>query len=161
MAQPMAAIVPAHRTKKVCMSLAAALQEGARGELGFLATARNGGRYSRMRGNILDQMCRGIDDSTTVVVFVTRRYISKVASADARDNCKLEFNYARQHRAGRMLAVPMEPGTRDPSTWTGAVSMVLGSNLYEAHFDLDDADDAGWDEQLDKLAAFIRRVANA
>mmetsp|Transcript_10381 Transcript_10381/g.34115 ORF Transcript_10381/g.34115 Transcript_10381/m.34115 type:complete len:161 (+) Transcript_10381:311-793(+) len=160
MAQPMAAIVPAHRTKKVCMSLAAALQELA-GKLGFLATARNGGRYSRMRGNILDQMCRGIDDSTTVVVFVTRRYISKVASANDADNCKRGFNYAAQHRAGKMLAVPMEPGTRDPSTWTGAVSMVLGSNLYEAHFDLDDADDAGWDEQLDKLAAFIRRVANA
>jgi len=88
-----------------------------------------------------------------VVVFVTRRYISKVASANDADNCKRGFNYAAQHRAGKMLAVPMEPGTRTLSAWTGPVSMILGSNLYEASFALDDTDDAGWDEQLDRLAA--------
>ena len=55
-------------------------------------------------------MCQGIDDSCLVIIFITKRYIDKVAGGNDQDNCKKEFNYAKQKRgAGRMLTVVMEP----------------------------------------------------
>ena len=61
-----------------------------------------------MEGNIVKQMCAGIDKSVVCVVFITRNYVRKVAS-DSRsdnlqlsdlqlsdlqlDNCKREFQY--------------------------------------------------------------------
>jgi len=113
----------------------------------------------RMEGNILDQMCRGIDDSATVVAFITTNYIEKVASDNENDNCKREFNYATLHKPGKMIAVPMEAEVSNPSTWKGPVGMVLGPLLYKAN--LADDDDATWNAELDKLAAEIRRLANS
>jgi hypothetical protein len=63
----------------------------------------------RMEGHIRDKMVAGIDASACVVVFITQRYMAKVGGQDHKDNCKLEFNYATDVKAGRMLAVPMEP----------------------------------------------------
>jgi hypothetical protein len=39
-----------------------------------------------MEGCILDKMCEGIDNASCVVVFVTERYLEKVASKDMQDN---------------------------------------------------------------------------
>jgi len=112
----------------------------------------------RMEGNILDQMCRGIDDSATVVVFVTQKYMSKVGGRNDADNCKLEFNYAARHKAGSLIAVPMEPEVLDPKTWTGPVSMVLGPMLYKASFPTEEKDDPdAWRAALDALESEIRR----
>ena len=81
----------------------------------------------RMAGHVTDKMCRGIDCSQCVIVFITQRYINKVASADEKsDWCKLEFNYATLKRAGRIIPVVMEADVRDQTTWSGAVGMHLG-----------------------------------
>ena len=85
----------------------------------------------RMEGNIVDQMCRGIEDSAVVAVFITERYVAKVSGENAGDNCKKEFNYATQRKTNaRMVPVVMEPRMQDTSTWTGAVGMELGPQLY-------------------------------
>ena len=62
----------------------------------------------RMTGQILDQMCRGIDQSALVGVAITKRYMEKVYGENQNDNCKIEFNYARTEKsADGMLAIPM------------------------------------------------------
>ena len=53
-----------------------------------------------------------------------------------------------------MIAVPMEPGCRDPKEWTGPVQMDFGTRLYESHF----ADDASFEEEIEKLATNIKRL---
>jgi hypothetical protein len=61
----------------------------------------------QMSGNIKKQMTNGIDNASCVVVFITKRYVSKVASNEAEDNCQLEFNYACMRKS----AIPR------PSRW--------------------------------------------
>ena len=73
-------------------------------------------------------------NSATVVVFITQSYIDKVRGEDANDNCKLEFNYAKNHKSNNMIAVPMESQVLNASSWLGPVGAVLGSRLYKAHF---------------------------
>ena len=41
----------------------------------------------RMTGHIVQQMCRGIDGSQAVLVFITKRYVQKTNS-EHDDNCK-------------------------------------------------------------------------
>jgi hypothetical protein len=83
----------------------------------------------RMQGHIVQQMCKGIDDSTLVVVFVTKRYISKCVNVD--DNCCKEFGYAAKRKGvARLLPVVMESETRDQRSWSGPVMMELGNVLY-------------------------------
>lgn len=47
-----------------------------------------------MEGNVREKMLEGINNCKCVVVFITKRYMEKVASDNAGDNCKLEFNFA-------------------------------------------------------------------
>jgi hypothetical protein len=80
---------------------------------------------------IPDEMCRGIDSSTIVLVALTRRYLQKVAGHDMMDNCKKEFLYADQRKGGqKMVGIVMEPGLYDTKEWYGPVGMTLGSQLY-------------------------------
>ena len=75
-----------------------------------------------MRGDIDEAMCKGIDDSDLVIIFITKRYMDKVSGGNEMDNCKKEFNYAKQQKGpSRMLAVVMEPQCRDTRTWPGQV----------------------------------------
>lgn len=88
----------------------------------------------RMTGNIVHQMCDGIDNSKLVIVFVTRAYIDKVAGRGPNgfsDNCLLEFQYAaRKKGSPKMIAVLMEGDCSDASQWDGPVGMHLGGTLY-------------------------------
>jgi len=85
----------------------------------------------RMEGNVHKKMQEGIDNTKCVVVFVTRRYMEKVAGDNAGDNCQLEFDYAaREKTKTKMVPVVMEPEVRDPKTWLGLVKFHLGSQLY-------------------------------
>ena len=104
----------------------------------------------QMRGNIVDQMSRGIDDSMAVIVFVTNEYITKVAGQGQNgnnDNCKLEFEYACAHkRVENMIVVEMED-TKKP--WIGSVGLHLGQQLYHSFkrdYDLEPCVDALVDE---------------
>ena len=85
----------------------------------------------RRAGNVVKQMCDGIDASAIVLVFITRRYVDKVAGDNAADNCQKEFNYAELKKTNaKMVAAVMEPRMKDPSKWDGAVGMALGGQLY-------------------------------
>jgi hypothetical protein len=109
-----------------------------------------------MRGDVVDQMVAGIETSAVIVVFITKKYIDKVASGNASDNCRREFMYAdRKKTASRMIPVPMERCVADPNQWNGPVGMTLGGLLYEASFMTDD--EASFNRNLDMLAGQILR----
>ena len=85
----------------------------------------------KMEGNIVKQMCQGIDQTKGIIVFITRRYLKKVNGEDNSDNCKLEFNYAsRRKTSSKMVAVVMDKSMHDTKTWTGSVGMHLGGEMY-------------------------------
>ena len=87
-----------------------------------------------MTGNIVQQMCDGIDNSKLVVVFITRRCIDKVAGRSPKgvgDNGLLEFRYAaRKKGTSKLIAVVMEDSCSDSSQWDGPVSFYLGGELH-------------------------------
>lgn len=82
---------------------------------------------THMKGNILDAMCRGIDQSDVVLIFVTSNYIRKVQSGNENDNVRREFMYASQ-APERLLVVRFD--SELPNKWSGPVGMLLGSKLY-------------------------------
>ena len=105
-----------------------------------------------MEGDIDEAMCKGIEESKLVIIFITKRYMQKVAGDNAGDNCKKEFNYAKQARGSdRMLCVIMEPQCRDTNTWLGQVKMYMGSRLY-----LDFSQDTNFDTNIETLKSTIR-----
>lgn len=90
----------------------------------------------RMTGNIVQQMCDGIDNSKLVVVFITQAYIDKVAGRSPKgysDNCLLEYQYAAGRKGStKLIAVVMEDSCSDSSKWDGPIGMHLGTELYYA-----------------------------
>eukprot|EP01031_Cornospumella_fuschlensis_P025679 gene25679-31012_t len=110
----------------------------------------------RMEGNIMAQMCAGIDNASCVVVFITQRYMEKVGGANAQDNCKKEFNYAERRKTGdKMIPVVMEPRMRDTSQWSGPIGMVLGGQLY-----VDLSEDSKWEAGIAQLVKTIKEMAS-
>lgn len=100
-----------------------------------------------LTGNITDHMCSGIDRTQLVIVCVTKRYVEKVGSDNAGDNCKKEFQYSDLHKtASKMIAVVMEPAVKDPKTWVGAVGFCLGNTLY-----IDFSKDENFDIMIEEL----------
>ena len=99
-------------------------------------------------------MCSGIDRTQAVLVFVTKKYVDKVAGTNTRDNCKKEFQYAELKKSAQfMIPVVMEPSMRKTSTWSGAVAMNLGSTLY-----VDFSSDDNFDEMVSNLCSRIRGI---
>ncbi len=79
----------------------------------------------QMKGQILDAMCDGIDESEVFVLFLTKAYIDKVHQrVDLCDNCKLEFQYGMQqrHSQGKTILVLMESCVKDKRLWNGSVN---------------------------------------
>lgn len=120
----------------------------------------------QMVGNVVEQMCAGIDDSITCVVFITANYLQKVAGDNDADNCKKEFLYADRRKTARLLIpVVMEQASgsqaaaRKPSSWDGPVGMSLGGKMY---IDLSaDVETTQFVNKVDELAGEIFRLANA
>lgn len=103
---------------------------------------------THMKGNLLTDMSSGIEACDVFLVFVTKRYISKVADGGPGDNVQVEFMHARHTCPGKMMAVRFESDL--PATWAGPVGMVLGSNLYT---DLSVLTDKRIDELVARLSA--------
>jgi hypothetical protein len=83
-----------------------------------------------MKGNIVQEMCKAIDLSAVVAVFVTERYAAKLQRVED-DNCKREFDYAVNRKTTAMMVpVVMEKQMRVASKWPGALGMNLGNILY-------------------------------
>ena len=86
----------------------------------------------KMDGNIVDKMSEGIDCAQVVVVFITKRYIEKVAgNFGSTDNCKLEFSYAaRKKGIEKIIPVIMEEQVRNSKEWNGELGFTIGGSLY-------------------------------
>lgn len=85
----------------------------------------------KMEGNVREKMLEGINNCKCVVVFITKRYMDKVASDNAGDNCKLEFNFAALKKGNsKMVPVVMEPEVRNTKKWHGMVDFELSGLLY-------------------------------
>jgi len=82
----------------------------------------------KMVGHIDNMMAKGIDNSTIILVFVTKVYMEKVAS-EGHDNCKGEFTYAT-NRNKKMIPIVMESCMRDTKKWGGPLGLRLGGHLY-------------------------------
>ena len=48
----------------------------------------------RMIGRIDQQMVDGIDNTSVILVFITKRYMEKINGTNPKDNCQKEFTYA-------------------------------------------------------------------
>jgi hypothetical protein len=87
-----------------------------------------------MHGNIREQMQKGIDYASCVVVFITERYIDKVGGkgdSGEMDNCRFEFNHiAGSKPPSRIITVVMEPRCRNQKEWYGMIKSTLHSQLY-------------------------------
>jgi hypothetical protein len=103
----------------------------------------------RMKGDIVEQMTNGIDDTQIVIVFITKNYMEKVGGANSTDNCKIEFNYSYRHKKPEMMiAVVMERGLPPAAKWKGALGAALGGALY---LDFSDDDDSAFEEHCRRL----------
>jgi hypothetical protein len=80
------------------------------------------------------EICKGIDDSTVIVVCLTRKYLRKVRDGSdlGQDNCQFEFNYAtnRVIPKVRLVALVMEPYCLQLANWSGPVLGVMADKLF-------------------------------
>jgi hypothetical protein len=105
-----------------------------------------------MTGDIVEQMCNGIENSNAIVVFVTERYIGKVGGSNDKDNCKLEFKYAaRMAGPSTMIPVVMEERMSDSHRWSGPVGFTLGGTLFVKMWDDDDVGGAGLEQLVQEI----------
>lgn len=114
----------------------------------------------KMEGNVKKKMINGIDNAQCIIVFVTKRYMKKVAGNNAEDNCQLEFNYSCRRKTGNnMIPVVMEERMLNSNAWTGEVGMVLGGSLYVNLTDDNDMS-ARVDELHSRILSLIHRPTN-
>ena len=111
-----------------------------------------------MSGDIQFKMAEGIDNTQCICVFVTERYLSKVSSADVRDNCCFEFGYAlRRHGSMKFIPVVVEQRMQNTNSWRGKGGAALGGLLYTDlvnHSNQDDFD-RGCADLLKKIEAMV------
>lgn len=107
----------------------------------------------RMTGHVQHMMASGIDESATVVVFVTRIYMAKVNGDNDQDNCRIEFNYAlRRKKVKGMVVVVMEEGMAKQADWTGVFGCNLGGQMYVAAWN-----DNDFEAYVEKIAKEVKR----
>lgn len=87
---------------------------------------------NRAEKELVNRICSGIDNSKSVVCFITKGYINKVGSGSTTsEKCNMEFNYTlRRKHPSLMIPIILEEEVRDQSTWTGPVEMALGVSEY-------------------------------
>jgi hypothetical protein len=109
----------------------------------------------RMRGNVRYKMTNGIENSLSMIMFITSRYQQKVIDGedDTLDNCKVRNSYPLgvsltfhffvflcsfkfefqfgicQLGRNNIIAVVMEARMKNPSSWKGLLKAEVG-NLY-------------------------------
>ena len=80
-------------------------------------------------------------------------------NASKVNNCQREWNYAVL-KCKPMATVPMEDALLQPQNWPGVVAAELAGRLFEASFAPSaTASDAAFAQQIEKLAAWIKRLA--
>jgi hypothetical protein len=83
------------------------------------------GRY-----NSIDKaMVEGMKSSSLSVIFITQKYIDKIAQGGHWDNCVAEFNLSR--KCPNVLPVVMEPKLQSPNAWGwNTISAQLSNTLF-------------------------------
>ena len=84
----------------------------------------------KLRGDIIEKITKGIEQTKCVIVFMTQKYYDKVNGDDPKDYCKLEFRHARNLKTrNKMVAVIMEPRMKG-RVWTGQVGLCLNGKMF-------------------------------
>ena len=84
-----------------------------------------------MIGSVQKQMADGVENTQCVVVFITQRYLEKVATGDTKDNCCFEFQHAHSlFGSTKMIPVVMEARMRNQALWKGIAGAALKGLLY-------------------------------
>jgi hypothetical protein len=115
----------------------------------------------QMKQDVVEQMIDGIDCATTVICFITKRYIDKVSGKSEkrdRDNCLIEFSHSVESKGkARIISVVMEDRCSNPNLWTGKIGLLKG-NLY-ADYKADD--DAKFEATVDDVYSKVMDIINA
>ena len=104
-----------------------------------------------------DKLERGLAYSACVIVFVTARYMDKIAGKGVRkdqDDNKLEFEFAIEHKTpDNMIIVLMEDSIKDISQWTGEISKFWNHPMIDYSMSLVDIED-----DFDKLVSAVNAM---
>ena len=113
----------------------------------------------QLSGHIDTKVCEGIDQSSVVLLFVTKNFMLKVGGKSQRgegDFCLLEFNYAKLNKTSKkMLCVVMEPQCLDQLEWSGPLMMHMGGSLF---FDLSTDDD--FEGKMNDLVKMMQEIVS-
>ena len=82
-----------------------------------------------MTGDIDSAMRKGIDDSFSMIFFITKRYIDKVNSESLKDNCFKEFRNAFTKNKPFILVV-MDENVKPTDLNQGYAGMFVSNTLY-------------------------------
>ena len=85
----------------------------------------------KIKGDIDDEISKGIEQTKCVIIFMTQWYHDKVNTEIPHDKCRLEFNHAKRTKtANKMVAIVREPSMIVARKWTGQVGMYFGGKKY-------------------------------
>ena len=86
---------------------------------------KNAWKFTQLR------MAAGIEQTTGVIVFITKKCHDKVSGETANDNCRWQFDYAVRTRTSlKMVAVLMEQDMCDTQKWKGSIGIDLGGKMF-------------------------------
>jgi hypothetical protein len=110
---------------------------------------------SQLGADIFTQVCSGIDKSRSIVCFLTRSYLLKVANSSASDNCNMEFSYSLHKKYPElMIPVVFEEQLLNKALWSGPVQLALSQFEY-----IDFITDDNFDAKIDKLYQRIMKIS--
>ena len=86
---------------------------------------------ARMKGDHFEQMAQGIQNTQSVIVFITQKYIEKVKGDNVGDDCKQEFSYALVRKTSSNMALALMVREMCKTwKWTGPVPLNLSRKIY-------------------------------
>ena len=109
-----------------------------------------------MHGDIRQAVADGIDNTSCVVVFITKRYVEKVGSGNTSDNCCFEFKCA--HRKFLLAVVMEDRMMENPASWMGIVGGAVGGNVFINM--TEHKNPAVFEAKCDELASRIRQITD-
>ena len=110
----------------------------------------------QLQGHISQGMADGIDQSTKVAIFITERYIDKVAQKYGleQDNCWQEYDYSvRRKGIQNLIPIVMEPNCKDLRNWHGSLGATLANQLY-----IDYSEDDMLDNVVDNILTLLNKA---
>jgi hypothetical protein len=112
-----------------------------------------------MEGNIRYKMAEGIDNTSCVIVFITKQYRDKVNGIDMKDNCKYEFTYAvNQLGSHNMIPVVMEKEMCNTYDWKGELGAALSGMLYIDFIEENLKNEEDVQKKYDELYNMIKNI---